>query len=181
MADEVKVTGGAGWFFFACVPGVLAGALLMYLAFYTGVIDWQKTQRIEGRMDNRVGVHGELVKPVDLIIRKAGCVQVSRAYLDDGSLTAYLTNNCHEDVDYWELHWNSIAPDGTIITSGYTNHSSENGTGLGAGETIELKEDIKDDSRTVKVVVWGTNKPEVCWRKPKHKARVTALERKKGL
>jgi len=151
---EVKVTGGIGWFFFALIPGAIAGALLMYFAFYTGVIDWQKAQRIEGRMDNRVGVNGELTKPVDLIIRKASCLEVSRAYLDSGVLTAYVTNNCHTTITYWEWHFNQIAPDGTIINSWYDNSLE----GPEVGQTVERTQKLKEDDRTSKVVVWTTTR-----------------------
>ena len=143
--------GGKGWLFFALIPAALAGAALMWLAFYTGVIDWTKTMRIEGRMDARVGVRGELTAPVDLIIRKTGCLQISRAFLDSGSMTAYTTNSCHAATGYWELHWNEIAPDGTVIHSGYTNQ----GGSIEDSETREMKMDLDDDSRTVKVVTWA--------------------------
>jgi hypothetical protein len=151
--DQIEHTekGGIGIFFFAAIPAVLAGAALMWLAFYTGVIDWTKAQRIEGRMDARVGVHGELTKPVDLIIRKSGCLQVSRAFLDDGKVTSYTTNACHSEVGYWEMHWTQIAPDGTVIASGYDNKMGQ----LEDGETLEFTQELRDDSRTAKVVVWA--------------------------
>lgn len=151
---EVKHAGGVGWFFFALVPGAIAGALLMYLAFYTGVVDWQKAQRIEGRMDNRVGVNGELTKPVDLIIRDASCLKVSRAYLDSGTLTAYVTNNCHTTIGYWEWHYNQISPDGTVIHSWYDNSVS----GPESGQTVEETTKLADDDRTAKVVVWANTR-----------------------
>ncbi len=156
---EVKATGGVGWYFFALIPGTLAGALLMYLAFYTGVIDWQKAQRIEGRMDARVGVNGQLTAPVDLIIRPTGCLKVSRAYLDgdgeDGgsNLVAYVTNGCNSHNNVWALYWRSVAPDGTTIQSGYDNLKGD----LSAGETLEVRENVPNDSRTVKVLVWAAN------------------------
>lgn len=153
---EIKETGGKGALYFALIPAALAGAALMWLAFYTGIVDWTKLQRIEARMDNRVGVNGQLTAPVDLIIRGNGCLHVSRAFLDDGSLTVYLTSSCPQRLDYWEIHWNQVAPDGTTISNGYTNHVGTYGsTGIDAGETIELKEDLKDDSRTTKVIVWS--------------------------
>jgi len=163
MADqiEVKHTGGIGWFFFALIPGALAGALLMYLAFFTGIIDWQKAQRIEGRMDNRVGVNGALVAPVQLIMRGTGCLKVSRSYLDaanddydpGSNLTLYVTNNCsHELPGYqWEVNVNSIAPDGTVINSNHDIQAAE----IDSGQTFEVTEKVPNDSRTVKIVVWA--------------------------
>jgi len=157
MTEETKVVitekGGVGWFFFSMIPAALAGAALMWLAFYTGVLDWQKTRRIEGRMDARVGVRGELTAPVDLIIRKTGCLQVSRAYLDDGKLTTYTTNSCPSDSGYWELHWNQISPDGTVIATRYENWSASEG--ISSGATVEGTFDLKEDSRTAKVIVWA--------------------------
>ena len=166
MEDEKTVIehtekGGIGWFFFTLIPCALAGAALMWLAFYTGVIDWSKTQRIEGRMDARVGVTGQLTAPVDLVIRKTGCLQVSRSFLDSGTLvnggsqlTAYVTNSCHSELTYWEIHWISLAPDGTMISNKYTNE----GGNLTDGQTIEMREEVPNDSRTVKVVVWAAKK-----------------------
>jgi hypothetical protein len=156
---EIKHTGGIGWFFFALIPGALAGAALMWLAFYTGVIDWRKTERIEARMDDRVGVHGELKTPVDLVVRdsQSSCLRITRAYLDGSKLTTYLTNNCHTDLDYWEVHWNAAAPDHTVIHSGYTNHMDDGAVGIGEGLTMEVTFDIsrQDDDRTDKIVVWS--------------------------
>lgn len=155
---EIKNTGGVGWFFFALIPGALAGAALMWLAFYTGVIDWQKTQRIEARMDGRVGVHGELKAPIDLIIRDTGCFHISRSFLDGEALTVYLTNGCHDDASYWEVHWNEVSPDHTIIHSGYTNHMDNGDSGLMADSTLEVVFDLTSDqdSRTAQIVVWST-------------------------
>lgn len=153
---EIKETGGKGALYFALIPAALAGAALMWFAFYTGIVDWTRVQRIEGRMDNRVGVNGQLTAPVDLIIRDKGCLHISRAFLDDGNLTAYLTNSCHQRLDYWEIHWNQVAPDGTTVSNGYNNHAGVHGaTGIDDGETLELKEELTTDSRTVKVVVWS--------------------------
>ena len=149
--------GGIGWLAFALIPAALAGAGLMWLAFYTGVIDWSKTQRIEGRMDARVGVNGQLTAPVDLIIRKTSCLKVSRAFLDSGSLTAYVTNSCTELQDSsWALKWNAIAPDGTIISSSI---DQIHGGTLEAGETKEMTEDVSNDSRMTKFVVWAQKYP----------------------
>ena len=120
--DELKVNvTGLSTLAFACIPAALLGAALMYLSFYTGIIDWQKAQRIEGRMDNRVGVNGELTKPVDLIITKKSCLIIDRAFMDGQTGTAYLHNKCDRELSYIALHWNAIAPDGTIIKSGYEN------------------------------------------------------------
>jgi hypothetical protein len=153
--EELNVThterGGIGWFFFALIPGAIAGALLMYFSFYTGIVDWRKTQRIEGRMDARVGVNGELQKPVDLINRDSSCMKITRSFLDDGTVTAYITSRCNFRMRYWEIHWNSVAPDGTVIHSDYTNHGFGNPE---PGETVETTHSIEADPRTAKVIVW---------------------------
>jgi hypothetical protein len=147
-----------GWLALAIIPAALGGGALMWLAFYTGVVDWrevqraaEKTHRIEGRMDERVGVRGELVAPVDLVIRKTGCLQVSRAFLDDGVLTAYVSSSCHGPSGYWEWHWNQVSPDGTILATGYRNSLAD----IMPGETIEVTEQVKEDARTLKIVVWS--------------------------
>lgn len=142
--------GGIGWFFFALIPGAIAGGALMWLAFYTGVIDWTKTQRIEGRMDARVGVNGELKTPVDLVARNTGCLKIARSFLDSGQLTLYVKSACSDRRQsfQWTRAWKEIAPDGTVVQQG-----REYGTAIEPGETIELHEDLKDDPRTVRVVV----------------------------
>ncbi len=139
---------------FALIPAALAGAGLMWLAFYTGVIDWSKAQRVEARMDNRVGVNGQLTKPVELIIRTPDCFRVSRAYLDGQQLTVYLHNGCHEQIGYYEWHYNEVSPDGTIIHSWYDNDAS----GREAEGTWEITRGIEEDSRMAKVVVWATHR-----------------------
>jgi hypothetical protein len=149
-STEVKVTGGIGMFFFALIPGALAGAALMWLAFFTGLIDWQKIQRVEGRMDNRVGVNGELTKPVDLIILKKSCLIIDRAYLDGETGTMYTTNKCNGELRYVAWHWNIIAPDGTVLKTDYANSLDGQFPDMKMEKTFNLP----DDPRVAKVVVW---------------------------
>ena len=155
MNDAEK--GGIGWLFFAAIPAVLAGAALMWLAFYTGVIDWKQTQRIEGRMDARVGIRGELTAPVDLIIKDKSCLHITKAFLDGGTLTSYVTSACKAPSGYWELRWRAVAPDGTIIASGYNNTAYL--TELDPGETTEHTDNLPDNERISKVIVWTLDHP----------------------
>lgn len=152
---EIKHTGGVGAFFYASILALLIGALMMYFAFYTGIINWQKAQRIEGRMDNRVGVNGQLEKPVDLIILKKSCLLVNRAYLDGSVGTMYLKNECHTNLNYHAWHWNAVAPDGTIIHQDYSNSINE----LESGEVTEVLFNVEEDDRISKVIIWTTITP----------------------
>lgn len=151
--NENTLTRGIGSFFFFAIPAVLAGAALMWLAFYTGVIDWQKTQRVEGRMDNRVGVNGQLTMPVDLVIGNRSCLKIDRAFLDGDSVTMYLDNQCHTRLDYYEWHWKAVSPDGTTIKENYENTLD----GIDDGEKLEKTMSLPDDNRIVKIIVWARN------------------------
>jgi hypothetical protein len=157
---ELKETGGKGYAYFALIPALLAGAALMWLAFFTGIVDWRQGQNaiakqatIEGRMDNRVGVNGTLTKPVDLIITNHTCLKIERAFLDGTSVTMYLHNQCHSSLEYYEWHWKAIAPDGTIIGSNYANDDS----GLDVGDKAEKTMTMPGDPRIEKVIVWAKN------------------------
>lgn len=149
--DELKVAGGVGAWFYAMIPAALGGAALMWLAFFTGCVDWRAARRLEGRMADRVGVHGEILAPVSLVIQKVDCARVDRSYLDGDTLTIYITNGCKAELNYYSWHYKAIAPDGTIIQSDYSNDMS----GLMAGDRVEKQFTLQDDSRIATVVVWA--------------------------
>jgi hypothetical protein len=149
---EVRHTGGIGWFFFALIPGAIAGALLMYFAFYVGIVDWQKAQRVEGRMDNRVGVHGELTAPVDLVLSGKGCVKIQRGFLDDGALTLYIHNGCTDEREFVKYRVSELTPDGTVVkTDGGWLELDSGFSSIDAGATMEIHPKLSGDTRVVKI------------------------------
>jgi hypothetical protein len=151
MSIESRSSRGIGSLTFAVIPAALAGAALMWLAFFTGIVDWQKVQRIEGRMDGRVGVSSKLSAPVEVIIENRSCVKIDRAFLDGLTVTMYLQNQCHKDLGYYEWHWMEVAPDGTTIKEDFGNSID----GLSEGQKVEKVMDLTSDTRTAKIVVWA--------------------------
>lgn len=160
---EVKHTGGMGAFFYGLIPGILGGGALLWLAFVTGCLDLHQQRTIAQRMDNRVGVVEKLQNPVTLLIKQKGCIKISRAYVDGadntsyesygGKLTAYVTNSCSATPQYYEWHWEELAPDGTIIQNGGTNQVPV----LEPGQTAEVTDKLPDDQRVTKIVVYAGN------------------------
>ena len=151
--DEVKVTGGIGAFFYAVIPWILGCAAVAWFGFYTGVIEFHHRQAVQRRMDNRVGVTAPLVAPVTLkILPEHGCIEIERGYLDGNRVTLYIANRCERTVDYYELRFQGIAPDGTSIWSTYENTAYL--PALRANERGEWSEKISDDSRIESIVVW---------------------------
>jgi hypothetical protein len=152
MANEVKVTGGIGAFFWGLVPGALGGGALIWLAFVGGCIDLQQQRTIAQRMDNRVGVVEPLKNPVVLIIHQPDCYKIERAFIDDNTVVAYTRNTCSHKPGYAETHWQAFAPDGTIIQQHYEN-SLDN---VSPGQAFEWKTEIPQDDRIAKIIVWST-------------------------
>ena len=150
---EVKTTGGIGAFFYAAIPWILGCAALVWFGFCMGVIEFNHQQVVQQRMDNRVGVTAPLVAPVTLkILPEDGCIKIERAYLDGSRATLYIANHCERTLDYYELHFQGIAPDGTVIWGTYENTAFL--PALLANERAEWSEKISDDSRIASIVMW---------------------------
>ena len=157
--NESRQSRGVGSFFFAAIPAVIACALLLLLAFMTGIVEfthsedaYKKRQTYEGRREARVGVNGEILKPVDLLFVSNGCVKIERAYLDTQTLTIYIHNTCSAERQFIKWGVREYAPDGTDVQSHGTYLDTPDGN-LAAGEKFEQVVQVSNDSRVVKIVV----------------------------
>jgi hypothetical protein len=115
-------------------------------------MDLRQQLTLAQRMNNRVGVVEPLKNPVTLTIRQPDCYRIERAFIDGDQLTAYITNHCTDTPNYAQLHWEVVAPDGTIIQHGYENYKVPK---LSPGETGEISVELPSDPRAAKVVTWS--------------------------
>ena len=158
--EEIKVTGGIGAFFFAAIPWILGCAAVVWLGFFTGIIQfrhqqsaYRQQQTVQQRMDNRVGVTAPLKEPVKLIILpRHGCIKIEKAFLDGSRMTVYLHSNCQTFMDYYQLHTVGRSPDRTIVWSDYENTSSL--PSLQPGDTGEWSMDVSQDQRISAIEIW---------------------------
>jgi hypothetical protein len=164
---EVKYTGGLGAFCYAAIPLTLAYAALIWLAFGMGFVEfhhqqdaYKKQQTYEGRREERVGINGEILKPVDLTFAGKGCIHIDRAFLDTQMLTTYVSNACPTRRQFIQYSYREVAPDGTTL------HSSEQylpNTGtLEPGEHSEITSEVSNDARVtiIYVAITDAGRPE---------------------
>lgn len=157
VGNEARQSRGIGSFFFAAIPAILGCAALTWLGFATGIVEfshseaaYQKKQTYEGRRDARVGVNGELLKPIDLVYSSRGCVRIDRAYLDTQTLTIYIHNTCPTERRYVKWRVAELSPDGTAVSS-KSAYLEDDGT-IEADEKQEITVTTSDDARVVKMV-----------------------------
>lgn len=157
--EESRQSRGIGSFFFAAIPAIIAFALLNVLAFTTGIVEFKhsqdeytKKQTYEGRRETRVGVNGEMLKPVDLVYSSKGCMKIERAYLDTQTLTLYIHNTCSTERNFVKDSVKEYAPDGTVVQSegGYIELDSGSSS-IGQDEKREITVGVSSDSRVVKI------------------------------
>jgi len=158
--EESRQSRGLGSFFFAAIPWVLGMAALTWLGFYTGIITFhqaqlaiQKSEAVQGRMDGRVGVDGDVRDPVSLTFHGRGCIKVERAYLDLGTMTAYLHNTCNREIRDIRYSWREVSPDGTTVKSGWDYLSGSDD--MAGDEKREQQVQIDIDDGRVKGVVFS--------------------------
>jgi hypothetical protein len=159
--EEVKIS-GVSTFFLYSIPWILGMAALVWLAFLTGLVEFShsqsayaKRQTYEGRREERVGVNGEILKPVDLIFSNRGCFKIERAFLDTQTLTIYIHNTCAQKREFAHYTVKEYAPDGTIVHS-VNEYLPTDDAELDAGDKIEIETQTSSDARVVKIVV-GTD------------------------
>ena len=151
MTNEVKVTGGVGAFFYAAIPGALAGAALLWLALVTGVIDLTKELKLERRMADRVGITASPLPPVNLIATNGACLRVDKSYLDGQKMSIYVVNSCHATIGFSRFEFRVVAPDGTV-TKSRTDYLPGAEYMLSA-ERREIVEELDADDRTMEIHV----------------------------
>jgi hypothetical protein len=156
---ESRQSRGIGAFFFAGIFWIIAFGVVTALSFVTGIIEFKhsedaytKQQTYEGRREERVGVQGEILKPVDLIFTGSGCVKITRAFLDTQTLTTYISNTCPSARQFVKVFIKEYAPDNTILHADSEWLKGE-AYGIGAGEKEEITTETSNDARVVKIVV----------------------------
>lgn len=152
MADEVKVTGGIGTFFYASIFWVLGVGALAWLGVATGIVEFHHHLTVAERMDNRVGVGEALKNPVKVFIKaRQGCFSVNRTYADGDTITLYLHNACAEELTYSEWGWIAKAPDATVIAQHYNNSLDR----VEVGSNLEKTMELPNDDRIATITVWA--------------------------
>lgn len=150
-----------GRFFLAMIPWALGIGLFAWIGVYAALHEIAK----EKAQENRAAVYtGAVTRPKEKIaieILPHDCSHITTADLDGDDLMLYATNTCHEkiDVNYFEWHWQTVSPNGTLLRSGYTNSAFDCPMPLRPGDKAECKFTIDDDDRTAKIQVWTQFNP----------------------
>jgi hypothetical protein len=58
---------------------------------------------------------------IEIKVSDESCVRITRAEIEGTYLLMYAQNDCHFKIHYMEWRWQTSAPDGTYLTSGYEN------------------------------------------------------------
>ncbi len=138
---EVKHTGGIGAFFYAAIPGAIAGALILWLTAVTGWIDLTQELRQERRAAERVGIVVMPSTPINVVIHESTCLKSGGAYLDYKTLTVYAVNKCSHSTPFpGGIVTREIAPDGTTINN---NKDLLGDSGFRSGEKRETQINLR--------------------------------------
>ena len=136
---------------------------LVVLALGAGVASWlgvfQQAHEIKHKLsqEERAAVYVGAQKRPTSKLRieqvKRDCPTVTRADIDGAKLLLYARNDCHQDLDYLEFHWQLLSPNQTIIKEGYTNQCA---VASAPGDVSEcLIGNVSTDDRAVSVRVWA--------------------------
>jgi hypothetical protein len=154
--QEIKVTGGIGAFFYASIFWVLGLGALTWIGVASGIVEFHHHLTVAERMDNRVGVRELLVNPVKVIIpAKQSCFAVNRTFADGDTITFYIHNGCHRELDYTVWGWRAKAPDGTVIAQKRDNTLEPTEPDANLEKVMQLP----DDDRIVIIEVWSRDQP----------------------
>jgi hypothetical protein len=137
MSDEVKVEiGGVSKFFLFAIPAVLALAAIGWLAFVTGVVDFSRTVSQEARHAEAVGAAPLPKKAIEVVLKnkRGECRVVDKAEVDGSDIWVYWHNACGGSTENTTVEWRGLAPDGTVVASGWHYTDTE----LAAGDKAEF-------------------------------------------
>lgn len=153
MKEEVEVkVGGVSTFFYFAIPAVLALAAIWWLAFGEGLHSFNRQVSQEDRAAQAVGAAPLPKAAINVVIKNkhADCHVIDKAVLDGGDLWIYWHNACSEPVKDSTIAWSSIAPDGTMIKSGWDYTHQD----LDGGQKAEYHfSEVDADPRTVTLEV----------------------------
>ena len=145
---------GIGKFFLALIPWALGLGASVWLGVWIGVYHFRKELSQENRAATYVGATERPKSKIAVQIIPGGCLLVSRVDVDGGDLLIYWKNTCGFRLDYAELHYEAISPDGTILSQWYDN-GSQCSFPTFSGDTAECRTTVRDDDRVAKLRVWA--------------------------
>jgi len=132
---------------------------VVWFGFFSNVHFFNREISQEQRANEAVGAKVLPKAPLQIVIKNKPneCRVIDSARLDGSDLWVYYHNACNRTTTDDTIHWNGIAPDGTVIVSGWTYTRSD----LESGQKAEFHaDDLKDDPRMVTLEVkarWNDN------------------------
>lgn len=148
---ELKVTGGAGAFFFALIPWALATGGIAWLAFIGGVHEMDQRTKAERRIAVAVGEDTKPTAQYKLTL-EGGKFFIESARYDGHSLEMYYRNKAHVRLYNYCFRWQQKAADGTVLGGDQTCFPSGE-KALRPGERAELQTTFDADDRTTEIVL----------------------------
>lgn len=93
----------------------------VWLGFFKDAHDYGKQLSQEDRAAQYVGAAERPKSKLVIKVTDDGCAHITRAEIDGTSLLMYAQNDCGYSIHYMEWRWQTVAPDGTYLKSGYEN------------------------------------------------------------
>ena len=134
---------------------ICAIAAVYWLFFAQDARQFGREVSQENRLASAVGAKPLPVEPLKIEIKenKRGCGVLESIELTDKGFISYIRNRCATRVNV-ELHWKQIAPDGTVVNSGWTYAAHD----LSQNEREEWNNSFSyefiSDPRVVRDVFW---------------------------
>lgn len=153
---RIKVTGGAGAFFFALIPWALAIGATAWLAFAVGFHEAEQRLRAEKRLAVAVGEDTKPTAQYKLTL-KGGRFFIENARYDGHSLEMYYRNKGHVRLYNYCFQWQQKAADGTVL-GGDQKCFPGGEKALRPGERAELQTTFDADDRATEIVL-SFNRP----------------------
>lgn len=131
----------------------LALGCVIWLGFFQDTHEFKRELRQEDRKAEFVGAAERPASKIKVQVLKRDCTVITNATLDGEDMTVYARNDCHQQIRYMEYRWQTIAPNGTAIGSGYTN-TANCAIPMMPGKLAECSIKVGTDDRIDTVMVW---------------------------
>lgn len=149
---------GLGWLLIFTIPFVIGIAALVWFMFFRDIHDVNHAAKQEDRAAAYVGASEKPISKIKIVTQDRSCLKLNRVDVDGRQMLVYTTNACHKRLDYIEIHWSAISPDGTVILGGYVNNAMCAIPEMD-GDKAECRIDIPEDDRVTSLRVWA--RPDV--------------------
>lgn len=161
MSEENVEVKSKALVWLSAIPAVLGIGALVWLTGFRNLHDFNHQTSQEKRASVAVQALPLPKEPLKIEIynSKRLCHQIESAEFDGDELVMYIRNVCGNSIRamteaaYVETHWQALAPDGTVIATGWNNHLYENDLAAGQRTEIRQRYGVSTDARIVKWIV----------------------------